>query len=814
MNGLLESGPLAPYEVEDHALQQVHEVSSERQLFMTSFCRDDVAIRCGVRVAFFWTLQVVAALAPAHVLKAQVPITDLSAVSGEMETDGKQRQAAVPRVHLDSSPRRLVPVRIAQSQSQNAPSNEGKKNKEQVGKREGALVSPQSSAQDASEFSSSDRITSKTESGGLVAKEGLDEFASVEGKVEKRSKRDRESREVDATPSAGRFTFNFQGAPWGDVLNRFATESGLSLQMGTVPSGTFHFVSSEVFTSEEALNVLNGQLIEAGYILMQRDGFLTVYSLDDEVPPNLIPVIETKDLDSFPSNGLASLRIPIENGDASVLAKEIELLISTFGGTDVLSESNTLIITDLASNLRKLDDLLLLSERDVALRPMTVIKLNHAPADVVSSAINEFFGESGGANASAGRPAAGPRGVGTGEPIDGYKVICVPEMTTNSLLVNAQPRYFDVVKDLISKIDSAPHQVVIKAMIVEVDLGSTDEFGVELGLQDSILFDRSVIDDILTITETVTNGNVQTTDQVVLSQQGAPGFAFNNQPLGNNIAGNPSRVGSQGLSNFSVGRINNETGFGGLVLSGGSESISFLLRALAAKRDVSILSRPQIRTVHNVMGKIQIGQEVPVVDGVNITAVGSANPVIRQSDAGIILEVTPRISPDGTVVVDVKAEKSAYRTGRGSGVPIFTDATSGNVIEAPIKDLTKADGTVSVQDGQTIVLGGMIGNQTVTSESKVPWLGDLPWVGRLFRHDIETISRKELLIFLTPTVLTSLEDSREHDKNEMRLVELPNHTKSEMLRLNSLYNDSVSEVLGNGMIEVANPETDLPAGSN
>ena len=71
----------------------------------------------------------------------------------------------------------------------------------------------------------------------------------------------------------------------------------------------------------------------------------------------------------------------------------------------------------------------------------------------------------------------------------------------------------------------------------------------------------------------------------------------------------------------------------------------FPVAGLAAKRDVSVLSRPQIRTVHNVMGKIQIGQEVPVVDGVNIAAVGSANPVIRQSDAGIILEVTPRIVP-------------------------------------------------------------------------------------------------------------------------------------------------------------------------
>ena len=774
---------------------------------MTSICRLNLASRLWLLVSLVVALQGLMALTPSGSLLAQVPSQTLAAkkISGGTEESASVESDQIPVLDLDSSPRRLVPVRIAQKQQKSEEITREIREKKPESNN-GSLVTPPGSEQDLTEKSSSDLVLADPRNVKQATEEGVAGLTLVAEKAAKRKKRDGETTELVVTPPAGRFTFNFQGAPWGEVLNRFAEDTGLSLQMGTVPTGSFHFISSKVFTAEEALNVLNGQLIEAGYILMQRDGFLTVYSLADEVPPSLIPVIETKDLDSFPSNSLAALRIPIENGDANVLAKEIELLISTFGGADVLSESNTLIITDLASNLKKLDDLLLLSERDVAIRPMTVIKLNHAPADVVSAAINEFFGEGGGAAAGAARPAGGSRVVGTGEPIDGYKVICVPEMNTNSLLINSQPRYFEVVKDLISKIDAPPHQVVIKAMIVEVDLGSTDEFGVELGLQDSILFDRSVIDDIMTITETVTNGNVQTTDQVILSQQGAPGFAFNNQPLGNNIAVNPSRVGSQGLSNFSVGRINNETGFGGLVLSGGSESISFLLRALAAKRDVSILSRPQIRTVHNVMGKIQIGQEVPVVDGVNITAVGSANPVIRQSDAGIILEVTPRISPDGTVVVDVKAEKSAYRTGRGSGVPIFTDATSGNVIEAPIKDLTKADGTVSVQDGQTIVLGGMIGNQTVISESKVPWLGDLPWVGRLFRHDIETVSRKELLIFLTPTVLTSTHDSEEHDANEISLVELPSHTRAEMLRLNSFYDQGVAEVLKDGMIEIDSPK--------
>ena len=574
-------------------------------------------------------------------------------------------------------------------------------------------------------------------------------------------------------PSGKDFTFNFTAAPWSDVLERFAEETNYALQLTTVPKGTFYFKSKQKYSAAEALDIMNGQLIDAGYILLRRDNFLLVHDLDKDIPPSLVRVIKADELKDALGNEIATLNIRVQNGDANLLADEIELLVSEFGAVDVLSDSNSIVITDVVRNLRKLDELLMFSELDISTRPVAVIKLNHAPADVIAEAINQFFGEASAAPTATRTTATPRRNTAGSSSLAGVKALIVPEMNTNSLLVNAQPRYIDLVRQLVRDLDAPPSQVVIKAIMVEVDLDQTDEFGIELGVQDSVLFDRSIISEILTLTETVTNGEIQTTNQSIISQQGQPGFAFNNQPLGNNTAINPSRVGGQGISNFSVGRINGDAGFGGLVLSGGSDSVNFLLRALASKRNVSILSRPQIRTVHNKPAKIQIGQEVPVVDGVTITAVGNANPVIRQSDAGIILEVTPRISPDGTVVVDVNAEKSAYRSGPGSGVPIFTDATSGSVIEAPIKDLTKADGTVSVQDGQTIVLGGMIGNQTLVSESKVPWLGDIPYLGKLFRHDLETTVRKELLIFLTPTVLRTAEDSRMHDAIEKELMQFP-----------------------------------------
>ena len=101
--------------------------------------------------------------------------------------------------------------------------------------------------------------------------------------------------------------------------------------------------------------------------------------------------------------------------------------------------------------------------------------------------------------------------------------------------------------------------------------------------------------------------------------------------------------------------------------------------------------------------------------------------------------------------MQVIAEKSQYDL--NNGVPIFTDANTGNVITSPIKDITTAITTAKVQDGQTIVIGGLITKSEDVTESKVPYLGDIPIVGTAFRFDSRRLRRTELLIFLTPRIV-------------------------------------------------------------
>lgn len=580
------------------------------------------------------------------------------------------------------------------------------------------------------------------------------------------------------------FSFNFQEAPWSLVLKKFAEEAGLSLRVGSLPASTYTYYDPQEYSLSQALDIFNDSLLTLGFIAVRNGDRLTVVSAKEKVPDGVVPLITWAEVSRLGRHELASVAVAVPTGHASAsMAQEFGEVLTSLGTAKPLSNSNRVLVTDVGGSLQRLQQLVELGEQDANSPVSFVYQLRNTPAEEVALAISDFLG--GRRQSSLNSTASTTTGATTNlrsngnsnsvglSPL-GTSAIVIAEKTTNSLLIRGTASEVAEIQELICKLDRVPPQVLIQALLVEVELGDVDEFGVELGVQDSVLFDRSVVDKLVTLSQTNTAPNgVQTTTQNVISQTANPGFNFNNQPLGNNTAIHPSRVGTQGLSSLGVGRINGDLGFGGLVLSAGSESISVLLRALQQNYHVDILSRPQIRSLDNHEALIQIGRQVPVVDGVSITAVGSANPVIRQDQSGIILKVVPRISPDKQVQIDVKAEKSAYLLTPGTGVPIFTDGTNGNVIEAPIKDITTAAATVNIRSGQTIVLGGMITRDTMNVTRKVPYLGDIPYLGAAFRYKLNDTKRKELLIFLTPIVIESDEDSDQLKWNEMQRVTMP-----------------------------------------
>jgi type II secretion system protein D len=466
----------------------------------------------------------------------------------------------------------------------------------------------------------------------------------------------------------------------------------------------------------------------------------------------------------------------IVNGDASNLVLMLRTLLSQQGGPgpgnvlprsrdesafvplqySVDARTNSIIAAGSAGDLAIVEALLLrLDESNVEERKNHVYQLKNAPALDVADAINQFL------RTQRAVDLAAPGDMSPFQQIE-KEVVVVPEPVGNLLIISASPRYFDEIYKLVEKIDEQPPQVLIQVLIAEVALTEDTQFGVEWGLQDGLLFDRSLLGDLLTTTSTTTFGNPPTTvqQQTIVGATNEPGFAFNSSQIGNSGSAaslaTAAQVGKQALANFAVGRSDPDLGFGGLVLSAGSKSVNVLLRALQQNQRLEVLSRPQVMTIDNQPAFIQVGQKVPLITNVIVNQIGQTNTV-QMDNVGLILGVTPRISPDGMVVMEIDAEKSEVAP-EAEGIPVSISA-SGAVVRAPRINITTAQTTISTASGETIVLGGLITKRRLTINRRVPYLADVPVLGWMFRYDVFEAQRTELLIILTPHVVRNAADA-------------------------------------------------------
>lgn len=158
-------------------------------------------------------------------------------------------------------------------------------------------------------------------------------------------------------PGETLMSFNFRYAPWPEVLRLFAEAAGLTLDLTEVPPGTFNYFDDHQYTPTEALDVLNGYLIPRGYILIRRDRFLTVWNIDDGIPPNLVPKVSLAELPHRGKNEMVSVTIPLEGVEASRVDDDIrDAMLSPHGKVVAMRDSNWLQVTDLAANVRQIVD--------------------------------------------------------------------------------------------------------------------------------------------------------------------------------------------------------------------------------------------------------------------------------------------------------------------------------------------------------------------------------------------------------------------------------------------------------------------------
>jgi len=300
----------------------------------------------------------------------------------------------------------------------------------------------------------------------------------------------------------------------------------------------------------------------------------------------------------------------------------------------------------------------------------------------------------------------------------------------NTLLISASPRYFDTVMGIIKELDQPSPQVLIQVLLVEVSIDDTTDLGMDWSFK-------------------ATNGNTS--------------------------------IG--GGTDFGIqGQIASLGGFSVAVSSG---NFDFFLRALESTSRVEVLSRPQILAADNKTAQINVGERVPFITNSRVTDQGTVFNTISYENVGILLSVTPRISPDGFVKMDVKPEISSVAD---STVQV---AEGVNAIKLNNRS---AETTVTVQDGHTIVIGGLITTGTNKIVDKVPILGDLPGLGLLFRKDKDVKTRKELLIVLTPYIMRNVAQSDQvtaAEANTLSLMQADrggdrNHNRSTQPTLNWL----------------------------
>jgi type II secretory pathway component GspD/PulD (secretin) len=179
------------------------------------------------------------------------------------------------------------------------------------------------------------------------------------------------------------------------------------------------------------------------------------------------------------------------------------------------------------------------------------------------------------------------------------------------------------------------------------------------------------------------------------------------------------------------------------------DDFSATLRAIEEKGKVEVLSRPTILARNNQMASIQVGYQIPVPSSVTLTTVG-VQTGIQWLSVGIILNVTPNITADGMVEMILAPQISSVDPTLGQTIG---SSSNGVPITVPAIAIESANTVVVTPDGQMVVIGGLMKNSKSITDSKVPLLGDIPGLGQLFHHKVQSTIKQELIILLTPYVV-------------------------------------------------------------
>jgi general secretion pathway protein D len=333
-----------------------------------------------------------------------------------------------------------------------------------------------------------------------------------------------------------------------------------------------------------------------------------------------------------------------------------------------------------------------------------VIYLRYADAEDLATRLREQITAVAPGAAGEGRQTAAARG---------ENVIIWADPGTNALVITAPAEAMRSLRMVIDRLDIRRAQVLVEAIVAEVSYNRAAELGVTWAI------DGSSDNNIVGLTKLGSGANISDLAGAALQGDAAVGQALAGLPQG--ILIGAGRIGSGG-TNWGV-----------------------VLRALLSDSDTNVLSTPSIVTMDNEEAEIKVGQEVPFLTG-QFTSTGAqqgvVNPfqTIERKDVGLTLKVTPKINEGDAVVMTVSLETSSLSAAVGGAVDLVTNQ----------RRITQK---VLIEDGEVLVLGGLVSDDLIQSERRVPILGSIPILGYLFRSQSATTEKRTLMVFLRPVIL-------------------------------------------------------------
>jgi len=354
-----------------------------------------------------------------------------------------------------------------------------------------------------------------------------------------------------------------------------------------------------------------------------------------------------------------------------------------------------------------------------------VYYLKHADAEELGSTLNSMLSgqraapTSGRTGSAGGASATQALRSQVTELSEGVTITA--DAATNALVIQASKEAYETLVSVIEQLDIERPQVLVEALILEVDITDGVDFGFNMGYH-------------------VINGDqqflVQTGTAVASGAAAGSGATGGTEALQSLLGGGGLNAGGR-YSGIPRDDDGNPTGDG--------TDFTAVINAAAKDTNLNLVSAPHILTSDNEEAEIKIGNNIPIITGRTSNATGNVNGLsqavnVERQDIGVTLRVTPQISEGDTLRLKIFQELTDVNEDLSVGVALFN---------------RKVENTVVVNDGDTVVIGGIISDRWTDSESKVPWLGDIPGLGWAFKNTSKELTKINLLVFLTPHIIRS-----------------------------------------------------------